>query len=117
MERPFECIFRMWRATMHNDRIRWLFVDDWSARIHEDVAPGIDNASTRLEHMGVPAQSALEAVRRVEEHPPDVVLLDVRLVREQRDVGRQDGSPDVGCWCAEEIRRLAPNTKIILIST
>ena len=82
--------------------IRILIVDD-----HEMVRRSIANllSSQSCFHVVGHATTGLEAVRRAEEHHPDVTLLDISLPRLN------------GLQAAPLIKRVAPSTEILFVSS
>jgi len=84
-----------------SELIRVLVVDD-----HTLVRQGIRHLVEEMEGLTVVAEAgtAEEAVALVEEHAPDVVLLDISLPDES------------GLWVARSVRQSRPETKILMLT-
>jgi NarL family two-component system response regulator LiaR len=89
--------------TNNQDEIRVLIVED-----HAVVRKGLCRLLDDLDTIQVIADTEFgeEAVRLVEEHAPDVVLLDLYLETSQLD----------GLAALREIRQLSPSTRVVILT-
>jgi len=90
--------------------VRWLLADDHNSRVYSFHA--IDSEDPLLSHVGEPAKLAKEALDRVSEDPPDVLVIDLNIPKEAGD----EPSAESGVWLAEEVAKLKLGIRMVIYS-
>ena len=90
--------------------VRWLLADDHNSRVY--TVHAIDSEDPLLAHVGEPAKLAGDALDRVVEDPPDVLLIDLKIPKTAGD----KASEESGVWLAEEVAKLKRGTRMVIYS-